>query len=78
MDEEPRALHEHFPEHAEKIERLLEENPDFRRKADEFHSLSRAVHRAKMQEEPLEEVEEVELRKRHDLAKDELYRLILL
>lgn len=78
MDEKPRALHEVFPEHAETIQRLLEEDPYFKRKAEEFHELSRAVHRAWMREEPIEEVEFSELRKRHDLAKDELYRLILL
>lgn len=78
MDELPRALHEAFPEHPDRIQRLVEEDPDFRRKAEEFDALSRAVHRAGMREEPIEEVEETELRKRHEMAKDELWRLILL
>ena len=78
MDEKPRALHEVFPEHADRIKRLLEKDPRFKQKADEYHYLSRAVHRAQTREEPVEEVEYSELRKRRDLAKDELYRLILL
>ncbi|NBC95861.1 MAG: DUF465 domain-containing protein [Deinococcus-Thermus bacterium] len=78
MDEKPQALHDHFPEHAEKIKRLQEQDPQFKRKADEFHELSRAVHRAEMQEEPTEEIAVSELRKRRDVARDELYRLIML
>ncbi|MBD1549582.1 YdcH family protein [Roseibium aggregatum] len=78
MDEKPQALHEAFPEHAEKIKYLQEQDPEFKRRADEFHELSRAVHRAQMHEEPVEEVAVDELRKRRDLVKDELYRLILL
>lgn len=78
MDEKPMALHEAFPEHAEKIKWLQEQDPDFKRKSDEYHELSRAVHRAEMHEEPTEEVAVSELRKRRDLAKDELYRLIML
>ena len=78
MDEKPRALHEVFPEHADKIKRLMEQDPYFKAKAEQFHELSRAVHRAEIKEEPLEEVEVSELRKRRDLAIDELYRLILL
>ncbi len=78
MDEKPRALHEAFPEHAEKIKQLLEQDPHFKQKAEEYHDLSRAVHRAQMKEEPVEEVEVSKLRKQRDLAKDELFRLILL
>lgn len=78
MDETPEALHEAFPEHAEKIKRLQETDPEFKRKADEFHELSRAVHRAQMHEEPTEEVAVAELRKRLEIARDELYRLIML
>lgn len=78
MDEKPQALHEAFPEHAEKIKWLQEQDPEFKRKAQEFHELSRAVHRAQMNEEPVEEVAVIEMRKRRDLMLDELYRLILL
>lgn len=78
MDELPQALHEAFPEHAEKVKRLMEEDPTFKQRAQEFHQLSRAVHRALMHEEPTEEIAVDELRKRRDLAKDELFRLIML
>ena len=78
MDEKPQALHEAFPEHAEKIKRLQEQDPDFKRKVDAFHELSRAVHRAQTHEEPVEEIAVSELRKRRDLAQDELMRLIML
>ncbi len=78
MDEKPQALHEAFPEHAEKIKFLQEKDPDFKRRVDEFHRLSRAAHRAEIGEEPVEEVAVIELRKRRDLLKDELMRLIML
>lgn len=78
MDDKPQALHDAFPEHAEKIKWLQEQDPEFKRRADEFHELSRAVHRAEMNEEPVEEVAVIELRKRRDLLRDELYRLIML
>ena len=78
MDEKPQALHDAFPEHAEKIKWLQLQDPEFKRKADEFHELSRAVHRAEMKEEPTEEVAVIEMRKRLDLLRDELYRLIML
>jgi uncharacterized protein YdcH (DUF465 family) len=78
MDDKPRALHEAFPEHADRIKRLMETDPYFRQRADEYHELSRAAHRAQMAEEPVEEVELSEIRKHRDLARDELFRLILL
>jgi len=74
----PEAVFEAFPEHEDTIRRLLKQDPDFKRRADEFHELSRAVHRSQMHEEPTAEIGDDELRKRHDLAKDELYRLIML
>jgi uncharacterized protein YdcH (DUF465 family) len=77
-DETPQALHEAFPEHIDKIQQLMLQDPDFKRRAQEFHQLSRAVHRATMHEEPVEEVAVDELKKRRDLMRDELYRLILL
>lgn len=78
MADIPQALHDEFPDHVERIRNLHERDPEFRRKADEFHQLSRAVHRAEMDEEPVEEAEALELRKRRELALDELSRLILL
>lgn len=78
MDDKPQALDDAFPEHADKIKRLQEVDPEFKRRVDEFHELSRAVHRAQMEEEPVEEVAVIELRKRRDMARDELYRLIML
>lgn len=78
MEDLPQALHEAFPEHEDKIRQLLKEDPTFKQRAQEFHQLSRAAHRAMMHEEPTEEIAVDELRKRRDLAKDELFRLILL
>lgn len=78
MDDKPHALHEAFPDHADRIRWLQDQDPRFRQKADEFHELSRAVHRAEMQEEPVEEVSVIEMRKRRDDLREELYRLIML
>lgn len=77
MPDTPTNLHEEFPEHADKIRQLERDDPDFRAKAQEYHELSRAAQRAPLDEEPTEEVARSELEKNRDLARDELFRLIL-
>jgi hypothetical protein len=77
MATEPKELHDELPEHADKIQRLKEQNPDFRAKMEEYHELSRAVHRMETTDEPQEEVAETEMRRKRDAARDELFRLIL-
>jgi hypothetical protein len=77
MSHTPHELAEDFPEHAEKIKQLKESDPHFARLAEEYHELNRAVHRAETNVEPMEELAEIELRKKRAATKDELYRLIM-
>ncbi|MCR9113799.1 MAG: DUF465 domain-containing protein [Rhodobacteraceae bacterium] len=72
----PHELHEEFPEHAEKITELKTSDAHFARLADEYHEINRAVHRAETNIEPVEELAEVEMRKKRAHLKDELYRML--
>ena len=72
----PHELHEEFPEHAEKITELKTNDAHFARLAEEYHEINRAVHRAETNVEPVEELTEVEMRKKRAHLKDELYRML--
>ena len=72
----PHELHEEFPEHAAKITELKQNDAHFARLADEYHAINRAVHRAETNVEPVEELTEVEMRKKRAHLKDELYRML--
>ena len=76
MSHTPHELHEEFPEHAEKITELKTSDAHFARLAEEYHEINRAVHRAETNVEPVEELAEVEMRKKRGLLKDELYRML--
>lgn len=76
MAHTPHELHEEFPEHAEKITELKTRDAHFARLAEEYHEVNRAVHRAETNVEPMEELAEVEMRKKRAHLKDELYRLL--
>ncbi len=72
----PHELHEEFPELAGKITELKGSNPHFARLMEEYHEVNRAVHRAETNVEPVEELHEVEMRKKRSALKDELYRML--
>jgi len=76
MSHTPHELHEEFPELAEKITELKTANAHFAKLADEYHEINRAVHRAETNVEPVEELTEVEMRKKRGLLKDEIYRML--
>ena len=76
MSHTPHELHEEFPEFNEKITALKTGDAHFARLADEYHEVNRAVHRAETNVEPVEELAEVEMRKKRALLKDELYRML--
>ncbi len=72
----PHELHEEFPEFNDKITQLKSADAHFARLADEYHEVNRAVHRAETNVEPVEELVEVEMRKKRAFLKDEIYRLL--
>ena len=76
MSHTPHELAEEFPEHAGKMSALKQENAHFAKLYDEYHELNRQVHRAETTVEPLEDLAEVELRKKRAALKDELYRML--
>lgn len=76
MSHTPHELAEEFPEHAGKISELKQSDAHFQRLFDEYHELNRAVHRAETNVEPVEELAEVEMRKKRGALKDELYRML--
>jgi len=76
MTHTPHELHEEFPEHADKIHELKISDAHFARLSDEYHEINRAVHRAETNVEPVEELTEVDMRKKRALLKDEIYRLL--
>ncbi|GHF51871.1 YdcH family protein [Seohaeicola zhoushanensis] len=72
----PHELHEEFPDKAAKIQDLKSSNPHFARLADEYHEVNRAVHRAETNVEPIEQLAEVDLRKKRAQLKDEIVRML--
>ena len=76
MGHTPHELAAEFPEHVAKIHDLKQADPHFARLAYDYHEVNRAVHRAETNVDPMEELAEVELRKKRAALKDEIYRLL--
>lgn len=74
MSHTPHELHEEFPQLADRISALKQSDAHFARLADEYHEVNRAVHRAETHVEPIDELAEIEMRKKRAALKDELYR----
>jgi uncharacterized protein YdcH (DUF465 family) len=73
MANTPHELHEEFPEHAAKITALKTTDSHIATLAQEYHAINRAVHRAETLVEPVEELAEVEMRKKRAALKDQIY-----
>lgn len=76
MSHTPHELAEEFPDKVEKIHELKTSNTHFAKLMDEYHELNRAVHRAETGVEPVEELAEVEMRKKRLHLKDEIASLL--
>lgn len=76
MSHTPHELAQDFPEFTDKLQALKENDGHFARLADEYHQINRAVHRAETNVEPVEELAEVEMRKKRAALKDEIYRIL--
>lgn len=76
MSHTPHELAQDFPEYADKLHALKESDGHFARLADEYHEINRAVHRAETNVEPMEELAEVEMRKKRAALKDEIYGIL--
>ncbi len=76
MSNTPHELAEEFPDKVETMSQLKQSDAHFAKLADEYHEINRAVHRAETNVEPLEELAEVELRKKRGALKDEIWNIL--
>ncbi len=76
MSHTPHELAEEFPELVGKMSSLKTTDAHFAKLADAYHEVNRAVHRAETNVEPVEELAEVEMRKKRGALKDEIYRYL--
>lgn len=76
MSNTPHELAEEFPDKVEVMSALKQSDAHFSKLADEYHELNRAVHRAETKVEPLEELAEVDLRKKRAALKDEIWGIL--
>jgi uncharacterized protein YdcH (DUF465 family) len=76
MAHTPHELHEEFPEYAEKISELKQSDAHFARLAEEYHDINRRIHRAETNVDPVEDLTEVEMRKKRGVLKDGLYQML--
>lgn len=76
MSHTPHELHEEFPEHADRISKLKQTDFHFSRLADAYHDLNRQIHGAETLVTPVEDLTEVEMRKKRAHLKDEIYQML--
>ena len=76
MSHTPHELAEEFPELADKISAMKSGDAHFARLAEEYHEINRTIHRAETNVEPVEELAEVDMRKKRAYLKDEIYRML--
>ncbi|EPX76251.1 YdcH family protein [Salipiger mucosus] len=76
MSHVPHELAEEFPDLAQRISELKQSDRRFAHLAEKYHAVNREVHRAESSVQPVDELEEVRLRKERAALKDELYALL--
>ncbi len=76
MSHTPHELAEDFPDLADRIRALKQDNPYFARLLENYHSLNRDVHRAETRVEPVSEDTEAKMRRERSALKDELYGML--
>ncbi|MCL6283177.1 DUF465 domain-containing protein [Ruegeria sp. 2012CJ41-6] len=76
MSHTPHELAEEFPDKADLMSQLKQSDAHFARLSDAYHEVNRAVHRAETNVEPMEELAEVDLRKKRAALKDEIWGIL--
>lgn len=76
MHNEQHDLSHEFPEYRAQIHALKQQDPHFRKLADEYHELDRQIHRAETDVEPMADESLEPLKLRRLRLKDELYALL--
>lgn len=76
MSHTPNELIDMFPEQADKIHALKAENGEFARIFDEYHEVTREIHRGETNVEPMDDFHMEELRKRRLLMLDRVTAIL--
>ncbi|WP_406645468.1 DUF465 domain-containing protein [Aliisedimentitalea scapharcae] len=76
MSHTPHELAEEFPDKVDAISALKQSDAHFAKLSEEYHEINRAVHRAETNVEPIEELAEVDLRKKRAALKDEIWGIL--
>ena len=76
MANTPHQLADEFPEHVSRIRQLREADGHFRRIADEYDVVNRAIHRAEADIEPADDFRMTDMRKERMRLKDEIYGML--
>lgn len=76
MSHVPHELAEEFPNAADTMSRLRQQNAHFAKLADRYHELNRAIHRAETDVEPTDDLHMTEMRKERLALKDEIAGLL--
>ncbi|NDV01011.1 YdcH family protein [Pseudoroseicyclus tamaricis] len=72
MSHVPHELHEDFPDDSDRIHELKQTDANFRKLAERYHEVNRAVHRAETDVEPMDDDELTVMRKHRMTLKDEI------
>lgn len=76
MSHTPNELIDMFPEHADKIHSLKSENGEFSKIFDEYHEVTREIHRGETNVEPMDDFHLEDLRKSRLLMLDRVSQLL--
>lgn len=76
MSHTPHELAADFPDQIEVIHKLKSENAHFARLMDEYHMVNRDIHRAETNVSPVDDMHDIEMRKKRMQLKDEIARML--
>ncbi len=76
MSHTPHELAEEFPDKIDAMQELKRTDGHFRKLADDYHEVNRAVHRAETNVEPMTEQAEADLRRQRMALKDQIASML--
>lgn len=76
MSHTPHELAEEFPDKLDAMQELKRTDGHFRKLAEDYHTVNRAVHRAETNIEPMTEEAEQDLRRQRMQLKDQIAAML--
>ena len=76
MTHTPHELATDFPEYADRIAQLRQDDAHFARLAEAYHDINREVHRAETKIEPTSDDHMTEMRRSRMQLKDEIFAIL--